>query len=349
MTRWGLALGIVLFGAASVRAQPVDCASAYAEAETRYVERAFSAVVSSLAPCLDGTRATIPAYRLVALAELRQGLIVDAKLTILRMLTLSPTYRANRIQDPPTYVALVETVRDEIAAFATAELQAAVAAQGPWDRVVAQPPHLGEPRGTDAPDVRAEPVRRIGIVEDAPIRQSRWSLGVWGGTSSYGGERGRAASGVAEFFDNAGLAGGLGLEVGLTPAIALFLDAEAGHFPTLPTRKGPDEQFDAVDSFAAFAQFTTAGIRARPRLGGPVSAVVSAGGGVGLGSRDGLSVGGLLTVGGGVEVDVSRPNTFFVTGHATFVGPARALDGAALPSDPLDLFSGLRLGIRTRL
>lgn len=350
MRRWGTALALVfLFGTASARAQTTDCAAAYAEAEARYVERAFAAVVSSLAPCLDGSRATIPAYRLVALSELRQGRIVDAKLTVLRMLTLSPAYRPDRIQDPPTYVALVETVRDEIGSFSQAEMEAAVAAQGPWERLDARKPRLGETPRIEASTWDGS-VQSYRPAFDPPAPRRLLSLNAWGGTSSYGGERGKpAVSGIAEFSDNAGLSGGLGVEVDLARVVSLFFDVEAGHFPTLPTRKGPSEQFDEVESFSAFAQFVTVGGRMRPRIAGPVSAVVAAGGGVAFGRRDGVHVGGVLSLGGGFDVAVSRANSVFVTGHAMFVGPARALDGAALSSEPMDLFSGIRLGVRTRL
>lgn len=345
MRRWGIALALALLGAAGSRAQTTDCATAYAVAEVRYVERAFSAVVSSLAPCLDGSRATIPAYRLVALSELRQGQIVQAKLTILRMLTLSPAYRPNRIQDPPTYVALVETVRDEIAAFSQAELEAAVAAQGPWDRLGVRRPQTGPPP--------RRPLPRAGTQEVSlrPASRLAVSLGVWGGTSSYGGERGiNSVAALDEFGNNAGLSGGLGIEVGFAPAAAVFLEAEAGHFPTISTRKGPNAQFDEVESISEFVQFATAGLRLRPWRSGPAAAVAEAGGGLAFGRRDGTThVGGAVTVGGGLEMTVSHANRLFVSGHATFVGPARALDGAALPSDPLDLFSSIRLGVRTRL
>lgn len=347
MIRWGFALALALLGAAGSRAQTTDCATAYEVAQARYVERAFSAVVSSLAPCLDGSRATIPAYRLVALSELRQGQIVQAKLTVLRMLTLSPSYRPDRIQDPPTYVALVETVRDEIAAFSQAELEAAVAAQGPWDRVGTRGPHFGATPPPSAPPVSPPPPGDL----TAPRRWLSLSFRAWGGTSSYGGERGKdASSALGEFSDNAGLSGGLGVEIGLTPVLGAYVDAEAGHFPTLPTRKGSNEQFDEIESASAFAQFLTVGARVRPLTSGAVSVLAEAGGGLAFGRRNGsLQAGGAFTVGGGLEVDVSRANRLFATGHATFVGPARAIDGAALPSDPLDLFSGIRLGVRTRL
>lgn len=351
MSRRVLAASLALLAAAPSSAQSVECLRAFAAADALYVDGDFDAVGGRLDPCFDDPVQAVPAYRLLALAQLRQGEIAETKLTILRILTLRPTYRADRIQDPPTFVALVATVRQELAEASPIAVEVARVARGPWDRLGARAPQPPPVRGTSSP---AGGDRLIGPVPAVPLRPRpsapRLLLGAWGGAQSYGGERGvNATSSLGEFTENAGPGAGLDVEVVFRPWLGAYVAAEAGRFPTLVTRKnGPG--FDEVGSFSEWVQFGTAGARLRTPRRGPFGATASVGGGAAFGRRNGaVHVGAVLAVAGGLEVALSPANWLFAEGQAAFVGPARAIDGAAQPSEPLDLFSGARLGVRTRL
>lgn len=336
-----------LLGAVAAHAQTADCQKALTEAEARYVEGAFEDVAPHLEPCLGEGLGSVPAYRLVALAQLRQGHIAEAKLTILRILTLRPRYRPDRIQDPPTFVALVEIVRDELDAYSPAAVEAARAARGSWVPLAARAPRIGT-----APAEPAPYVARLSPLDLRPVRRGpRFLLGVWGGIESYGGERGVAAtSSLGEFTENAGPGAGLGIEWAAQPWVALYGTVEAARYPTLTTRKGPSAMFDEVGSFSEWVQFVTVGARLRSPTWGRLGVTAAVGGGLAVGRRDGSAqTAGSFSTGAGIEVAVSGTNRAFLEGHATFVGPGRAIDGAASASEPLDLFSGVRLGVRTRL
>lgn len=341
-------LGVLLLGASAARAQTPECRTALAEAEARYVEGAFDAVPARLEPCLDGSRQAIPAYRLVALSQLRRGEIVETKLTILRILTLQPGYLPDRIQDPPTFVALVETVRGELESYSQAALETALVARGPWIRLDALP-HRAEPAPPIVPRADVEAPAPVPIKTAAPFPTVAFRA--WGGMGSYGGERGtNASTSLGEFTENAGPSGGVGVEVTFQPWAAVYGTVEASRFPTLTTLKGPNEVFEPVSSFSEWVQFMTVGARLRSPTVWRIGVVGSVGGGVAFGRRDGtIHTGGTLTAGGGIEMTLSRANHVFVEGHGTLVGPARAIDGASIASEPFDLFSSVRLGVRTRL
>lgn len=345
----GLCTLCILGASAPALAQSDACLAALVRAEARYVEGTLDASGAGLDACLDGTDAAVPALRLIALAHLRLGQITDAKLALLRILALRPSYRPNSVQDPPTYVALATSVRRQLDAASGPAVAAALMARGPWERTPRRPTHLIGLPGP-APALR-EVGGRLPLDLDRPPPPRPAAVSAWGGVGSYGGERGVAATtAVGEFTENAGPLGGLDIEVALTPRLAVFGAVEAGRYPTLPTRKGPHPAFDEVGSFSAWLQFVTVGARARPLARGPVGPTLSLGGGLALGRRDGaVRPAGVVTGAVGLEGRLSTANRLFLEAYGALTMPGYAIDGAGHPPPPPDIFSGIRVGLRSRI
>lgn len=88
-----------------------------AEAHGFYVTATFDRALQVLRVCLDkpdlrDTEA-VWAYRLRALSHLRQSNLAEARQAVLAIVTLDPEYRADPVRDIPSYVALVNLVRQQ--------------------------------------------------------------------------------------------------------------------------------------------------------------------------------------------------------------------------------------------
>ena len=60
----------------------------------------------------------VQVYRLISLSHLTKGDLEPAQQTVRDLLRTAPTYQADPIQDPPSYVTMVDVVRQEMAAAA---------------------------------------------------------------------------------------------------------------------------------------------------------------------------------------------------------------------------------------
>ena len=113
----GLLLAVVCWGGAAA-AQTGPCADALASAERRYQEQDYAAVEPTLAACVDDPESDLgdvqSGYRLIALSLIRQGQFPEARLTIVRLLGANYDYRPDAVYDPPSYVALVTAVKDQL-------------------------------------------------------------------------------------------------------------------------------------------------------------------------------------------------------------------------------------------
>lgn len=125
---WRVAgLLVVLLGSMTglAFAQDVKCADEYSRADAVYLEGRFDETVRLLRVCLDRetlfVQEAIPVYRLLALAHLNQGENEAAQAAVADLLVLAPDYEADSIQDPPSYVSLVTSEREEIARQREAE------------------------------------------------------------------------------------------------------------------------------------------------------------------------------------------------------------------------------------
>lgn len=105
--------------AAAQGTPPVDpCEVALAEARERYVQQEFASVEALVGTCValpDASAAHVQqAYRLLALAFIRQNLIREAQTTVVKMLGVAHDYEPDPVQDPPVYVALVASVQEQL-------------------------------------------------------------------------------------------------------------------------------------------------------------------------------------------------------------------------------------------
>jgi hypothetical protein len=122
--RWSRALlyGVFVVGAAwsplALAQAPSSCGPLLAEAEVHYVGLKFAEAEGLLRMCLAEPdlrdEEAVQAYRLLALVHLRQDELSEATGAVLRLLSVSLSYTADPVQDPPVYVALVSAVRDQL-------------------------------------------------------------------------------------------------------------------------------------------------------------------------------------------------------------------------------------------
>ena len=109
---------VVLAFAGGAVAQPDPCAAALAEAERLYQEQDYAGVEPAVSTCIDSAGAgpddVQESYRLLALSLIRQGQFPEARLTVVRMLGANYDYRPDPVYDPPSYVALVAAVKDQL-------------------------------------------------------------------------------------------------------------------------------------------------------------------------------------------------------------------------------------------
>ncbi len=123
-----VALAVALTGASPspalaqtepARTGPVGgCEQTLAVAADHYANQRFDEVEPLVLDCVYRPTATAAdvqrAYRLLALTFIKQDLLTDAQLTIVKLLGVDYAYRADPLTDPPFYVALVGAVKDQL-------------------------------------------------------------------------------------------------------------------------------------------------------------------------------------------------------------------------------------------
>lgn len=91
------------------------CEQSLAKADSNYTRGRFEAAVRLARLCLQAPNAsdeyTIRAYRLLALAYLRQDSLGAAKEAIRQLLVVAPRYEPDPVTDPPAYFSLVAIVK----------------------------------------------------------------------------------------------------------------------------------------------------------------------------------------------------------------------------------------------
>ena len=89
----------------------------FPEAEARYLEGDFVQAIELVSECLNqglaGEEAVRP-YRLLTLAYINQGELEQAKLTLVKLLGQAPGYEPDPVEDPPSYTALFNVVKQQL-------------------------------------------------------------------------------------------------------------------------------------------------------------------------------------------------------------------------------------------
>lgn len=102
----------------SAWAQASPCAEALAEAEAEYQEQSYEAVEPAVLRCVYAPGAAaheqVAAYRLLALAFVKQDRLADARATVVKLLGVDYTYDADLTTDVPLYVGLVSATKRQL-------------------------------------------------------------------------------------------------------------------------------------------------------------------------------------------------------------------------------------------
>ena len=116
-----LTFALTCVSAPPLLAQPDDvgaCEGTLATAADRYANQAYDKVEPLVLDCVyrpDATTSDVQqAYRLLALTFIKQDLLTDAQLTIVKLLGADYSYEADPVADPPFYVALVDAVKNQL-------------------------------------------------------------------------------------------------------------------------------------------------------------------------------------------------------------------------------------------
>ena len=97
---------------------PSGCPDLLAAAEQRYADQVYMAVEPLVMDCVyqeAATRAEAQrAYRLLVLANIKQGLLTEARLAVVKLLGVDFAYEPDPTVDISSYVALVDAVKEQL-------------------------------------------------------------------------------------------------------------------------------------------------------------------------------------------------------------------------------------------
>lgn len=117
--RCGILLALILAVSPAVRAQTAllsSCSETLNQAEERYAHEDFEAAEELVMHCMETAEPpdVIRGHRLLALAFIRQGRMTEAQFAVLRILATDYGYEPDEDRDPPFFVALVQTVQNQL-------------------------------------------------------------------------------------------------------------------------------------------------------------------------------------------------------------------------------------------
>ena len=339
---WLISAVIPLLAAPVAAQSSPNCDTLLPSAHAYYIDQQFEVAERAVRDCvsqpaLDDAQAQ-DAYRLLALVHLRQARLPEAEQAVTQLLDVSSDYTPDAVLDPPAYVALVGTIREQHTASAPTE---------PWS------PSSDEPVASDM-TTPAMPSSEPGESEAAaqsggPERIVHISASL--GAGSYSGERGINGGSLAKEFS---LNGGFSFALDGSYAVRTFLSAVAGYravrLPLLLTNdvRADDVQVRPEDS-SAWVHILSVMARGyihtdtpmRPFLQGGVSGFFSY-------LNNELSVGVGPQFGFGLDV----PVTYEIMGFAEF-NVAMSLPGDAVDrvstSTSSDLLTFMGAGLRYQL
>ena len=313
---WGL---IISAPFQETRAQErAACADTLATAEKAYRNRNYKEATSLASQCTDSEAVAdttaIEAYRIITLASLRQGDLTRARSAVRSILQIDPEYRADQVNDPPSYRVFVSMVRgrvdprrpgDDEVTVADEEEKAGVNEEGT------------EPAEQDP--FPASPDRAVATFFLKP-------LGV--GISDYTGDM--PAQSLSHPFDFQEFNRGSGFPILLhselgyqwTPRWGLVLGVQVGNYPIIGYNTGDNSISDSwryTLQFLLRHAFGPAGERVVFYLDGGVNAT--------FGGQGVTKTGYGPVVGGGVDIPVSSSLSVYVESRFNFTLPDDAIDG----------------------
>jgi len=310
------------------------CADRLDAAEQAYRNRDFGTAISRASRCTDpeavGEATALRAYRLVTLASLRQGALVQARTAVENMLQIDPAYTADPISDPPSYDLFVSMVREDVSPEATAE---------------AEP----DTTGTERDDAET-------MFPSASQTVARSHRGVFlkfgGGISDYTGDYPAQNVGhpldFQEFITGSGVPFMASVELGyqISPGWAVVAGFQFGNYPIVGYKKPTiNDSYRYTPQLLVRYTFRDPDRTVRPYL--------DLGGNATFGGERFTSTGAGPSVGGGLSISLSRTTAFYVESRFNVTLPDGAIDAAAFsktgfwgPFDSLNQLLGVGLQIR---
>lgn len=285
------------------------CADTVAAAEEAYRNRNYQEAVALASQCTDRSTVSdetvIQAHRVITLASLRQGALVQARSAVTNILQIDPEYTADPVNDPPAYDLFVSMVRREEDIGDTEDTE--------------------EPEATTAevPPTAPEPSEGGIILKFIGI-----------GLSDYTGDL--PIGTVGHPFDLQELRTGSGSPYLLTAEVgyefpsnlALILGLQTGNYPIVGYSTGNNDISDSWRHTPQLLVRYTFGA-----VGQSVTTYLDAGANVTFGGEGIAKPGFGPSVGGGVDIPLSNKLSFFVESRFNFTLPDNAIDGTVYPAD----------------
>ena len=334
-------------------AQASPCKSLLDSAQEHYVEQRFADAEAAVRTCLGRSYVApgdaLASHRLLALVHLRQDQLAEAKQAVMQLLSISFDYQPDPIFDPPTFAALVETVRNQLRV--DVEAFRAVYAESPSPQ---EPPCAcadsadGAGAVVDAstePELSAQPQAMLRSVRSV-------HLGVAIGGGSYSGERGiNAPTLLGEFSQNGGISFAIDGAYYLTSTLAVAAQLHVVRFPLLMSNDvrhedvqvRPDDSSEWVQALTVLARsvYWSDG-RAAPYVQLGLSGIVSR-----LNREVRVAVG--PQVGFGVDVAATPRLSGFAEFNVLVAIPGDAVDRVDTSDGPGDMLTFAGVGARYRL
>ena len=299
---------LVAFSPGTVHAQNTTspCTDTVAAAEEAYLNRNYQEAVTLASQCTDRSafddKIVIQAYRLITLASLRQGALVQARSAVTNILQIDPEYTADPVNDPPAYDLFISLVRQEENTESTADTETDTEKPSP------------------APQRRDEGglfLKLIGV-----------------GFSDYTGDLPDQSQGhpfdLQEFNTGSGFPYVFSFEVGYeAPSnLGIILGFQAGNYPIVGYSTGTGS---ISDSWRYTPQLLIRYTFGEP--GRSTALYLDVGGNVTFGGEGLASLGYGPSVGGGVDIPLNKTLSFFVESRFNLTLPDDAIDGTSYPED----------------
>ncbi len=345
---------LALWAAAPALAQPASpCVATLEVAQANYVNQEFAQAEALLRECLNrpdmDDQTAIAVHRLLTLVYLRQDDLAEARQSVVRLLGVSFEYEPDPVEDPPAYVALVESIKEQL----RVEREAVALPEEPV-------PPEEVPRDSVAvpaplPVLPPPPVEAVRAYRAGPALHAYATVGA----GSYGGERGRAADWlVGEFTANSGVTLSLGASFCLNPTVAAALTYRLHHIPRLLTLRSADRNSPVMadrenpireDDSSKWVHLVALLGRAYYRPLGRSASYVDLGVSASVSRINGNTRTGFGPRGGvGLDVAVTPEIGAFLEMSATIILPGDAVDHIAT-SGGSDILTFAEVGVRYRL
>ena len=330
-------IGLSITGSATAQVQAdttAACADRLAAVEQAYRNRNFEEAISRASRCTDpeavGEETALRAYRLITLASLRQGALLQARTAVEDILQIDPEYTADPVNDPPSYDLFVSMVREEVSPEATAD---------------AEPDTTGTER--DAPETTSPSASQT--VE--PSHRGVF-LKFGGGISDYTGDYPAQNVGhpldFQEFITGSGVPFMASVELGyqMSPGWALVAGFQFGNYPIVGYKKPTiNDSYRYTPQLLVRYTFRDPDRTVRPYF--------DLGGNVTFGGEQFTSTGAGPSVGGGLDLALGQTTSFYIESRFNITVPDGAIDAAEFadagfwePFDSVNQLLGVGLQIR---